>query len=993
MSSPSFCGTSGYPSPDGSIRLYSRAECSSLLGKFNTNGECLNFNGGSFSWDCRNLNNGAAQPTQPAMQPNDIAGLFSSTQFTNQIAANLGNMNSAYKDVIVQPYTPSTTPSSKCGTYGYPSPDGKIRLYSQAECNSLRGNFVLGGECLSPNGGSISWDCRNLNTGAAQTSQVAPQPSQVAPQPSQVDPQPSQVDPQTLSVCGTSGYPSPDGTIRLYSQAECNSLGGKFNGDGQCLHPNGGSFSWDCRKLNPTGTSATCGTYGYESQDGRNVRLYSQAECSSLGGSFRANGECLRPNGGSFSWDCRILNNGPQASRVSVQPSPVSVQPSPVSLQPSPVSLQPSPVSLQPITQPIPQASWVGGYIREQTIPVPLQPTPVPVQPYTPSTTPSSRCGTSGYASPDGNIRLYSQAECSSLGGQFNINGECLNPNGGSFSWDCRNLNTATVQPSPVSVQPSPVPVQPTPATLQSSIQYFCPEGWKQTNTDINNGTCTLAGCASSSSFNFGPKNGGYPVNRRSAYDFCVDLRNGNDQSKTFTSMSPVWPAVAAVAPAAPVAAAPAVAAAVAPAVAAAVAPAVAAAVAPAAVASSQQQALFCGTSGHASPDGKIRLYSQAECTSLGGNFHDNGECTHPNGGSFSWDCRKLNTAPVQPEIMQSRTQPKNALQNSANIAFTQANIPGLNTLNGMPRMQSVDSTAMQYATPRKGLLSQTQVDLSNYDARVAECAGKSFSDIQKMNRNNNITSTETSCGWIQNTNSDTASGFGILGINEQPIGPMPASVSAGAKYFSPLLTKSTKSISSNWTNAISCVGAGSTASCIKQGFQDMTPVESVKFASANSSYSTEYLPFVQQPSRTPLSRDRFIQVDTNSGTMVATLYQESQKSLTKPSLQTKTSYSLFNKAMNNTNTDSEAWDAAFKTNQPVGNDTLPRPSRDIPVLYGNIEEHDFCQDINEQTILSEDTIGCLQREWLKRGGSINDAKYPTTSLIGTCYGRLKKTK
>ena len=342
------------------------------------------------------------------------------------------------------------------------------------------------------------------------------------------------------------------------------------------------------------------------------------------------------------------------------------------------------------------------------------------------------------------------------------------------------------------------------------------------------------------------------------------------------------------------------------------------------------------------------------------------------------------------------------SLQNSANIAFTQANIPGLNTLNDMPRMQSVDSAAMQYATPRKGILSQTRVDLTNYDARVAECGAKSFSAIQSMNRNANVTSAETSCGWIQNTNSDTASGFGILGKNDQPIAPMPSSVSAGAKYFSPLLTTSTKSISSNWNNAIPCIGSGSTASCVSQGFQDMEavdPVESVnsvnsvKYAGVTSSYATQYLPFVPQPSSTPLSRDRFIQVDANAGTMVATLYQESQKSLTDPSLQTKSSYSLFNKAMNNTNTDSEAWDTAFKTNQPVGNDILPRPSRDIPVIYGNIEEHDFCAEINEQTILSEDTIGCLQREWLKRGGSINDAKYPTTSLIGTCYGRIKKTK
>ena len=47
---------------------------------------------------------------------------------------------------------------------------------------------------------------------------------------------------------------------------------------------------------------------------------------------------------------------------------------------------------------------------------------------------------------------------------------------------------------------------------------------------------------------------------------------------------------------------------------------------------------------GRPSEDGKIRLYTKGECDSLGGMYHGNGECTKPEGGSWSWDCRGLNS-------------------------------------------------------------------------------------------------------------------------------------------------------------------------------------------------------------------------------------------------------------------------------------------------------------------------------------------------------------
>ena len=50
------CGTAGHPSTDNSLRLYSTDECTKLKGKFSANGECKKQEGGSFSWDCRALN-------------------------------------------------------------------------------------------------------------------------------------------------------------------------------------------------------------------------------------------------------------------------------------------------------------------------------------------------------------------------------------------------------------------------------------------------------------------------------------------------------------------------------------------------------------------------------------------------------------------------------------------------------------------------------------------------------------------------------------------------------------------------------------------------------------------------------------------------------------------------------------------------------------------------------------------------------------------------
>ena len=78
-------------------------------------------------------------------------------------------------------------------------------------------------------------------------------------------------------------------------------------------------------------------------------------------------------------------------------------------------------------------------------------------QPVTaPVTNPLSQsCGSGGRPSSDGRIRLYNKAECEQgLNGIYIANGECFKRGGGSYSWDCRSLNTMPVSEPSNNVQP-----------------------------------------------------------------------------------------------------------------------------------------------------------------------------------------------------------------------------------------------------------------------------------------------------------------------------------------------------------------------------------------------------------------------------------------------------------------------------------------------------------------------------------------------------------
>ena len=366
-------------------------------------------------------------------------------------------------------------------------------------------------------------------------------------------------------------------------------------------------------------------------------------------------------------------------------------------------------------------------------------------------------------------------------------------------------------------------------------------------------------------------------------------------------------------------------------------------------------------------------------------------------------------------------------LQNKANL-MTAAQL-GITDINAVPRMDRVNSVALMNASPRGALLS-TKVNMANVDAAVASCQGLTYEQVKQKNIAARVSSTDTSCGWIQF--SQTGQGASILGTSQQPIGPMPSQVTQGSKYFSPQLTTSSRSMNDNWAEAILCIPSSTGFSCA-EGFQDSNQMErgekqsgyakqtgnakqtgypktptisrvmanarrrkahftdfSSTYSSVDAEFATPFLDQLPTPKSAPLTRDTYLQTDTNIGTMAATLYQESQKGMSDPTLETRSSYSIFTKAMTSGAPDMESWETSFKAN-PVPTDLYPRPSRDVPVIYGNLEEHDFCAEMNEQTIINENNLPCLQKEWLRKGGSVYDAGYPDTRLYGTCYGRIRK--
>ena len=63
----------------------------------------------------------------------------------------------------------------------------------------------------------------------------------------------------------------------------------------------------------------------------------------------------------------------------------------------------------------------------------------------------------------------------------------------------------------------------------------------------------------------------------------------------------------------------------------------------------------FCNNYGVASEDNTSRVYNQVECDTLEGIWFENGECLIATGGSYSYDCRTLNSLQFFTNVSKSK--------------------------------------------------------------------------------------------------------------------------------------------------------------------------------------------------------------------------------------------------------------------------------------------------------------------------------------------------
>jgi hypothetical protein len=92
-------------------------------------------------------------------------------------------------------------------------------------------------------------------------------------------------------------------------------------------------------------------------------------------------------------------------------------------------------------------------------------------------------CGTYGFPSTEagqeaGRIRLYNSADCAAMNGNFYSGGECIKKGGGSWSWDCRDLNkfsapiVLSLGPLQIGIVGTSVAVKWTSSTLNTSYTF-----------------------------------------------------------------------------------------------------------------------------------------------------------------------------------------------------------------------------------------------------------------------------------------------------------------------------------------------------------------------------------------------------------------------------------------------------------------------------------------------------------------------------------------
>jgi hypothetical protein len=84
-------------------------------------------------------------------------------------------------------------------------------------------------------------------------------------------------------------------------------------------------------------------------------------------------------------------------------------------------------------------------------------------------------CDYSGYPSANGELRLFSEEECQSKGGLWHANGECSKAGGGSYSYDCRGMNT---DPGAIAHAASKKAVQATQEAVSTATNWLSEYRW-----------------------------------------------------------------------------------------------------------------------------------------------------------------------------------------------------------------------------------------------------------------------------------------------------------------------------------------------------------------------------------------------------------------------------------------------------------------------------------------------------------------------------------
>ena len=374
---------------------------------------------------------------------------------------------------------PPTGSLPQCKYLGRPSADWLSRLYNATDCALLGGTYTAATNKCVLNGSDLSVDCQPLNKYtfytdatkvAIQTTAAASAHAQIAitkPPPTNFSITNAVPPTNVVPQCKYLGRPSDDWTKRIYTESECDALGGTFAAaDGTC-----GALSATCAELNkysfnsaatadiiaatnisltnalvtpavahatiaalnpppttmtiaagapPTGFLPKCRYLGKPSNDFAS-RLYNSSECTLLdiNANVDANGVCTAGST-NYSDICKdlnkydfdipgVTNSSAAAARKAALNPPTAVG----------------------IEQAKSFAKAKALYKVPTGFTITAGPPPPAVLP---------QCKYLGAPSDDWQTRIYTSLDCFKLGGTYSANGKCL-VNGVDFGPACKDLN------------------------------------------------------------------------------------------------------------------------------------------------------------------------------------------------------------------------------------------------------------------------------------------------------------------------------------------------------------------------------------------------------------------------------------------------------------------------------------------------------------------------------------------------------------------------